>query len=240
MHIRTDSSSAINDTKEQIIFNLKTLKISETAIQRIMSCIEIMPCNNHVQGSLAFLSQITDMKSKREDYYQYSNLFAEYFCTISNLGLFAVAYYYRDFATLAAATFSALSHAIPLQRLHDLDLLGVFFILGKAVTNYKLFMDRPDILAFGAGALTINVMDTYITRKYLDKIGPSLHVTWHLAAALALYKINQGQVEASAAELGEIASSVKLNSIPSILQAGYETITAYMSSMGHESSCIIL
>jgi hypothetical protein len=71
---------------------------------------------------------------------------------------------------------------------------------------------------------------------------PSLmsYIIGKWSAALALYKINQGQVEASAAELGVVAASVNLNKIPSILQAGYETITGYMSNMGHESSCIIL
>src|SRR5690242_12616155 len=145
-----------------------------------------------------FFSKPTDKKSQREDYYQYSNYLAEYWCTLSNVGLFAVGCYYGDFATLAAATFSALSHAIPSQRLHDLDMLGVVGILGKAVNNYDVILKRKDVIATGTAALAINVIDTILTRKYRDKIGPWLHVAWHIAAAAALGVFNQAQLDIAA------------------------------------------
>lgn len=102
---------------------------------------------------------------------------------------------YRDFATIAAATFSALSHAIPLQRLHDLDMLGVVGILGKAAAHYDILSNRTDVLAIGSIALALNAIDTVLTRKYRDKTGPWLHVAWHIAAALALAQFNQAQLD---------------------------------------------
>ena len=213
-----------------ILNNLKTLGISELCIQRIMSAIDKMPRKDHLEGALRFLTEITDKKSKRENYYQYSNYLAEYFCTLSNLGLFAVAFYYNDYATLIAATFSALSHAIPSQRLHDLDMLGVFIIFGKAIANYKMIMQRPDVLAWGIGALTVNILDTVITRSYLDKIGPSLHVTWHLAAAFALYKFNQAQITFSESELQTVLQAIPKQEVPSFLRSAHEKITEYISN----------
>ena len=236
----SNHSTHLIDLKQQIIENLQTLRVSEDCAKRIMDAVENMPGKDHIQGALKFLTQITEKKSKREDYYQYSNYMAEYFCTISNLGLFAVAFYYGDFVTLAAATFSALSHAIPSQRLHDLDMLGVFLIFGKAIANYKTIMERPEVLAWGAGALAINVMDTFITRKYLDKIGPSLHVTWHLAAALALYKFNQAQIEVTNDELQSIAAATQSNTIPSFLNAAYEIISQYVFDFSKNSQCTIV
>lgn len=144
-----------------------------------------------------FFSKPTDKKSQREDYYQYSNYLAEYWCTLSNIGLFAVGCYYGDFATLAAATFSALSHAIPSQRLHDLDMLGVAGVLGKAINNYDVILKRSDVIATGTAALAINVIDTVLTRKHRDKIGPWLHVAWHIAAATALGVLNQAQLDSA-------------------------------------------
>jgi hypothetical protein len=221
-----------------ILNNLKILEVSEPCIRQIIHAVDKMPGKDHVQGALKFLTEITDKKSQRENYYQYSNYLAEYFCTISNLGLFAVAFYYNDYATLAAATFSALSHAIPSQRLHDLDMLGVFIIFGKAIANYKMIMQRPDVLAWGIGAFTMNVLDTIITRSHLDKIGPSIHVTWHLAAAFALYKFNQAQIKFSENELQIIQQAIQEQKVPNFLQYAYEKIDEYMSPV--KNNCVIL
>jgi hypothetical protein len=221
-----------------ILNNLKTLGISEPCIQRIMNVVDKIPGKDHVKGALKFLTEITTKKSQRENYYQYSNYFAEYFCTISNLGLFAVAFYYNDYATLAAATFSALSHAIPSQRVHDLDMLGVFIIFGKAIANYKMIMQRPDVLAWGMGAVTINVLDTLITRSHLDKIGPSIHLTWHLAAAFALYKFNQAQIQFSEQELYTVQQAITKQEIPNLLQNTYKKIDEYINPI--KNSCAIL
>lgn len=222
-----------------ILTNLKTLGISEPCIQRIMNAVEKMPGKDHLKGALKFLTELTDKKSQRENYYQYSNHFAEYFCTISNLGLFAVAFYYKDYATFAAATFSALSHAIPSQRLHDLDMLGVFVIFGKAIANYKMIMQKPDVLAWGLGAFSINVLDTIITRSYLDKIGPSIHVVWHLAAAFALYKFNQAQIEFSKNELQTMQQAIQKQEVPNFLQYAHEKIVEYVNPV-KDISCVML
>ncbi|KTC83415.1 hypothetical protein [Legionella cincinnatiensis] len=223
----------------EIVNNLKTLKINEDCIQRIMDAVDKMPGKEHVKGALKFLTEITSQKSRRESYYQYSHYFAEYFCTISNLGLFAVAYYYGDYATLAAATFSALSHAIPLQRLHDLDLLGVFIIFGKAISQYKIIMERPEVLAWGTAALGVNIMDTLITRKHLDKIGPAIHVVWHLAAAFALYKFNQAQVEIAENELQNVLEAIPTHQIPGFLQSSYEVISDYIYNFSIQTNCVL-
>lgn len=229
-----------DETRQQLIDHLKVLQVSDDCAERIMNAVERMPGKDPIKGALKFLTKITNEKSKREDYYRHSKFIAEFFCTISNLGLFAVGIYYADFATLIAATFSALSHAVPLQRLNELDKIGVLVIFGKVLANYKLFMERPELLAWGAGALTVNLMDTVITKKYLDKIGPSLHVAWHLAAALALYKIDQASVEVTKAELQSIAGAVMTSTIPSFLDTTHQTITDHMSALSKTSQCMIL
>jgi hypothetical protein len=220
-----------DDTREQIILNLTTLRVSEESAERIMNAIENMRCKNQIKGALKFLTTITNEKSKREEYYLYSNFIAEFFCTISNLGLFAVGIYFEDFAILLAATFSAISHAIPLQRLNELDKLGVLIIFVKALINYKIFLERPELFAWGAGALAINVLDTFITPRYLEKIGPSLHVIWHLAAALVLFKIEQAQVEVNAAELQAIAIAAASSTVPAYLSAAHEKISTHMEKL---------
>jgi hypothetical protein len=94
-----------NELNQQILDNLKILRVKDACAKRIMNAVENMPGKDHIKGALKFLTQITNTKSKREDYYQYSNHIAEYFCTISNLGLFAVGFYYNDFAVLAGESF---------------------------------------------------------------------------------------------------------------------------------------
>lgn len=76
----------MDDTHQQIINNLKILQVNDECIELIMNAVDNLPGTDHIKGALKFLTQITDVKSKREDYYQHSNYFAEYFCTISNLG----------------------------------------------------------------------------------------------------------------------------------------------------------
>jgi hypothetical protein len=142
-----------------------------------------------------YLTAKTAEKSKREVYYQHSRFIAEYYCTLSNIGLFAVGIYYRDEATLFAASFSALSHAIPSQRLHDLDMLGVIAIGAKVCLNYRVLLEHPETAVWGAMALAINFLDTNVTRSHLDTVGPWIHVLWHFVAALALYKFNDAQNE---------------------------------------------
>ena len=228
------------DDAKEILHNLKILGVSDHSTNRILTTIEKMPNSDHIKGAVKFLTQLTHKKSVREHHYKYSSYLAEYFCTISNVGLFAVGYYYEDYTTLFAATFSALSHAIPLQRLHDLDIAGVFAIFSKAAANWKILIEKPGIMLYGASALTLNLLDTKITRKYLDKIGPTLHVIWHLAAALALYKFNQAKSEITPEELQSISSTACLNKIPDFLQDAYQTITDSFYPMSAKNSCTIL
>ncbi|MHB1949201.1 MAG: hypothetical protein ACYCQI_13925 [Gammaproteobacteria bacterium] len=225
----------IDEDKTKIINNLTALNLSDTSIQRIMAAVDKMPDKYHVKGVLKFLTEITAQKSKREDYYQYSNFISEYFCTISNLGLFAVGYYYSDFATLLAATFSALSHAIPLQRLHDFDLLGVGIIFAKVMANYKIAMERPEVLGWGACALTVNVLDMIVTRKHLDKIGPSLHVAWHLAAAFALYQFNKAQTGIDSEEVQAVLKALVATVVPNFLYGAYKTISGLIQGSSSRS-----
>lgn len=160
-----------------------------------LETVQNMSSTERLGAAYSFLTERTSKKSIREDYYQYSSFIAEYFCTLSNFGLFGVGFYYRDEATLLAATMSALSHAIPSQRLHDLDMLGVMAIAAKVYTNRQVLLDYPETVAWGAGALSINFLDTNVTRRHLDKVGPWIHVVWHFAAAFALYKFDVAQNE---------------------------------------------
>ena len=139
----------------------------------------------------SYLVEKTHTKSVREIHYQSSNYIAEFYCTLSNFGLFLVAYYYNDYITLIGAIFSLLSHAIPSQRLHDLDLFGVLMISLRLCWNFHIFINHIDVLFYGSIAIIINGIDLIVTRRYLKYIGSSLHVIWHLSVAFALYKFNE-------------------------------------------------
>lgn len=160
-----------------------------------LETVQNMSSTERLDAAYNFLTERTSKKSIREDYYQYSSFIAEYFCTLSNFGLFGVGLYYKDEATLFAATMSALSHAIPFQRLHDLDILGVMAIAAKIYINRQVLLEYPETVAWGSGALAINFLDTNLTRRHLDKIGPWIHVIWHFTAAFALYKFDVAQNE---------------------------------------------
>jgi hypothetical protein len=138
-----------------------------------------------------FLLEPTRKASQREDYWKTTNWIAEFFCTISNIGLFLVAFYYRDTATFFAALFSALSHAFPYQRLHDLDILGVVIVGIKVMYHLPHLLQYKDLILTGGFALLINLIDTLLTRRYLNIIGPIIHVIWHISVTFALYRFNQ-------------------------------------------------
>ena len=138
-----------------------------------------------------FLLEPTRLASQREEYGVTSNQIAEFYCTISNIGLFLVALYYHDYATFFAALFSTLSHAFPYQRLHDLDIIGVVGV-GLRVIYYRHALYKyPTVIVIGGVALLINLIDTWVTRRYLKRVGPWLHVVWHLSITFALYKFNE-------------------------------------------------
>ena len=137
-----------------------------------------------------FLIEPTRQTSQREHYYQTTNQIAEFFCTVSNFGLFMVAFYYRDLTTFVAALFSTLSHAFPYQRLHDLDIIGVIAVSIKVVFHLPPLFQHHEVILIGGLALLINLIDTILTRHYLNQIGPVIHVIWHISVTFALYQFN--------------------------------------------------
>lgn len=148
-----------------------------------------------------FIVAPVDKKSARETYYTHSNYISEHYCTISNIPMLIVGLYYGDYSAVAAASFSILSHAIPSQRLHDLDILGVGLVGFNIATNYDVILKKPDILIWGGGAMALNVLDSLLARNVssepFEQIEPWLHVAWHLSAGLALYKFNKAKEDLS-------------------------------------------
>jgi hypothetical protein len=101
-------------------------------------------------------------------------------------------------------------------------------------------MEKPDLLAWGAGAITINAIDMLVTRKHLDKIRPAIHVTWHLAAALALYKFNQAQIEVSNDDMQDITLAMQSNKIPGFLNSAHEEISNHILNFANRTGCTIM
>lgn len=238
-----DSSVVIYNTRQKIISNLETLKLSKKSIDRIMAAVDKMPGKDHVMGALKFLTEITAKKGQREEWYTRSDLLAEYFCTLSNIGFFAVGFYYNDWFTLCAATFSALSHAIPLQRLHELDIAAALAVFAYAASHYAMLVERPDVLLAGAGTLTIGLLDLIVTRNYLDKVGASFHVAWHIAASCALFHFNQIKVELSQTHNQQLLEGINQSVIPGFLQTYFnaisESISNYAGNYSSANSCTI-
>lgn len=214
----------INTYKKQIIEHLKVLKINENATSKMLDAIDKMPASTHLLGAVQFLTELTDKKSVCENYYAHSDYIAEYFCTLSNLGFFAVAFYYRDYAALFVATFSALSHAIPLKRLNDLDKIAAVTAFIIIISHYNLITKNPAIAASGVVTFSIGALDFFIGRKYKDSLGPLFHSAWHLAAAYAMYQFNHGKVDVSASDLSAISQSISQNVVPGFLQISYDAI----------------
>jgi len=214
---------------QKIVEVLNNLHLSDEAYGKILNALNTIKDKESLQGIYNFLNEITASKSVRENYYEHSDFIAEYYCTLSNLGLFAVACYHKDYATLFAATFSALSHAIPSQRLHDLDMAGVLLIFGKVMMNYNVFIERPSTLFWGAGALCVNLLDTLVTRNHLGKVGPVIHVAWHFAAALALYKFNEARLDIiEQKDINDVLGAISGESTPSYLEESSQQLMDYM------------
>jgi len=124
--------------------------------------------------------------------------FAEFWCTFSNIGFFFVAFLTGDILLFLAGSFSFLSHAVPSQLIHDLDILGVILIGLKVLVSIPLLvlnpMTLPFVLGFGALAISINLLDAYITPRYYEKVGPWLHVAWHVTATTAMLVLNAATI----------------------------------------------
>jgi len=221
------------ETRNQIIYNLKTLKVNENSINKILNAIDSMPASEHLLGALKFLTELTDQRSRCEHFYVHSDHIAEYFCTLSNLGLFAVAFYCQDYVTLFAATFSALSHAIPLKRLNDLDKLAAVTTFLNVLVHFNTLTYQP-LLVAGAITATFGVLDMYVGRKHMDVFGPTFHAAWHLAAAYALFQFNRAQTaKVSAQEIEALGVAIQQNNIPNYLKDSYGQFSRLLSDLSN-------
>lgn len=230
------SEDEIKILKQNVIQNLKTLKVSDEAINKIFNTIESMCASSHVLRALNFLTQLTGKTGYDEKFYQHSDYIAEYFCTISNLGFFAVAWMYSDYATLIAGVFSALSHAVPLKILNNLDKIAAHGLFLKVISHYDVLLNNPLALASGAVALTVGGFAIGVGKKNLDKYGASPHVLWHLAAAFALYKFNQARFDVTESEVQHVYMAATQNMIPEFLQSSYNVIAEHVA---HFSNIVV-
>jgi len=203
----SNKETRIDAYKKEIIISLSTIGFNSETIKKILNSFDNIPGSDHILGAIKFLTELTDKKSICEDYYLHSDYIAEYYCTISNLGFFAVAYYYNDYATLFAATFSALSHAIPLKRLNELDKIAAVALFLQIIFHYDAIVKNPEIIASGISVFLLGALDIMVGRKNKENFGPSFHVAWHLAAAFALYKFNHALIEMTANDIHAISTA---------------------------------
>lgn len=182
--------------------------LAATSCTSIKDSYNSMASSTYGKKIVDFIVAPVDKKSAREAYYTHSDYVSEFYCTISNIGIIGAGLYYGDYSAIAAGAFSALSHAIPSQRLHDLDLLGVALVGINVAANYDVALKRPDVLIWGAGAMALNVIDTVLARnvssEQFSKIEPWLHVAWHLSAGLALYKFNSAKADLARSQPGAV------------------------------------
>lgn len=183
------------DHKKKITENLKILRVSDASIQSIFATVEKMPAAEHILVALNFLTEITDKHSQCEHFYLHSDYLAEFFCTLSNIGFFAVAYYQRDLVTLAVGIFSTISHAIPLKRLNDLDKLAAVSAFLYVLANYDVVLASPAILIASLITAGFGIVDMAIGRPNKDIFGSTFHVLWHFAVAFALFQFNDAKVD---------------------------------------------
>ena len=144
----------------------------------------------HEESHFSFLSKLMDLKSQRENWYEVSPYIAEFFCFTSNLAILGVGIYDNSWYTILAGLMSAVSHAVPTQFAHDLDMIGVATVSMVGLYNYSKVINSPRTLYSGLFALTMNAVDTSLSRTYGSAFGPWLHVGWHLTAAYALHNLN--------------------------------------------------
>lgn len=230
--------------KKEIASHLKVLRVHQDAIDKILAAIDQVPSDKLqiiAAGALSFLTEITNIEDQCEPYYRYSSQFAEYFCTMTSLGFFAVAFYYKDYATLLAATFSTLSHAIPLKRLNDLDKVFAYNLFLKVMYNYDLLLKYPQILSDGFAAISSGGMDygiRYCYFKYMEEYATFFHNMWHVTAALTLYEFNKAELleafipgrETSTPVIKNMVHAVINGYTPAFLQPYLNLITDTMAA----------
>jgi len=105
---------------------------------------------------------------------------AEFWCTVSNIGFFYVAWRYNCWELLVAATASVLSHAIPRQWLLTLDKLGVALVISKLARHYTIVVVHPWLIVLLGLSAFINMLDTYVARVHGQTWA---HILWHLSSA---------------------------------------------------------
>ncbi|KTD75491.1 prolyl oligopeptidase family serine peptidase [Legionella waltersii] len=171
--------------------NLEKLNISGENINNILLVIDKMPSHSKVYKALIYLSEYKNKSSMCEKHYIHSDYIAEYFCTLTNIGFFAVGIYYQDYLIVSIALFSTLSHAIPLRRLNELDKIAAVSTFINVLSNYQLLSQYPSTLIFGIATFIFGVLDQWVGRKDLDKYGSFFHCAWHLTAAFALFNCKQ-------------------------------------------------
>lgn len=137
----------------------------------------------------AMLGERIPRLSMRERPYAVCPFVAEFWCTVSNAAFFAVALYNRSWTVFLAGAASTLSHAIPLRVLHHLDMLAVGAVALRLAMHHRALVAHPPLLALGALAVGVNLLDTYLSRPHFDRVAPIPHVMWHCTAALFLHRV---------------------------------------------------
>lgn len=150
---------------------------------------DINNSNAHIddKGMKKFLSKLMHEKSQRENWYEVTPYIAEFYCTASSVPIIlAGCGENMSWYTIFAGMMSVLSHTMPTQWAHDLDMLGVIVIGLVVFYNLPAVISSPYALCHGLFAIVINSIDTTLSRKYGRNLGPWLHVLWHALAANAL------------------------------------------------------
>ncbi len=207
-------------TRNVIINNLKKINISEESATRFVDMVERLPGKDNLGTALKYLTYEKSPGSRREKYYQLSNYIAEFFCTISNAGFFAVGLKYGDYSVLTAGLLSALSHTIPFESLQLLDYAGILVVFAKAASEYKTIAAKPTTMAWAGGAIGVNIVDTLVARlskkhypedHYLNTIvTPITHVAWHLSAAFALYELDKAVVDVTKKKFDNTSAAIDI------------------------------
>jgi hypothetical protein len=132
------------------------------------------------EAKKGFFDQLTPIESQREDWYVVTPYVAEFWCTISNVGLLGVGLYHQSPELMCAAVASIFSHAIPKQWLLHIDKVAAFVAASKMIRDYRVLVHNPWLVLLIMGLGGVGLSDLYFAR-HKDKTMP--HVVWHMCAA---------------------------------------------------------
>ena len=127
-----------------------------------------------------FFEKLTDINSQRENWYQVTPYVAEFWCTVSNVTIISAGLLTHRPELVFAGVASTVSHAIPKQWLLQVDKLGVLIVAMGALKEYQVLLKQPELLVPLVGAVSLNVLDTYLART-TGATWP--HLVWHCASA---------------------------------------------------------